>query len=112
MESMTFDQALAGIRNERAKAVPIGADEFAARRERAQRLMNEAGLDAVLLPAVGASLRYFTGCAWGMLERLTGAILPQKGEPVFIVPGFEEPRLRLTAPKAATFRAWQEDESP
>jgi Xaa-Pro dipeptidase len=47
-----------------------------------------------------------------MLERLTGAILPRQGGPTFIVPGFEEPRLRLTAPQDARFRAWQEDESP
>jgi Xaa-Pro dipeptidase len=108
----TFEQALAGIRDERTKVRAIEPSEFAQRRERAQRIMDEAGLDAVILTAAGASLRYFTGCAWGMYERFTGAILPRKGEPVFIVPGFEEPRLRLTAPNGASFRAWQEDESP
>jgi Xaa-Pro dipeptidase len=74
--------------------------------------MRGTGLDAIVLTAAGASLRYFTGCGWGMLERMTGAILPREGEPVFIVPGFEEPRLRLTAPKGAAFRAWEEDQSP
>lgn len=109
---MTFKHALASVHNTRAPAKPIGGDEYAARRQRAQELMRETGLDAIVFTAASASLHYFTGCAWGMLERMTGAILPQKGEPTFIVPGFEEPRLRLTAPPGAAFRAWQEDESP
>jgi Xaa-Pro dipeptidase len=110
--TMTFEQALASIRNTRTAAKPIAAAEYVARRAAAQKLMHDVGLDAILLTAAGASLRYFTGCAWGMLERMTGAVLSKSGEPVFIVPGFEEPRLRLTAPKGAEFRAWQEDESP
>ena len=93
---MTFDQALATIRNNRSAAKPIAAAEFAARRTAAQKLMHEVGLDAIVLSAT-PSLRYFTGCAWGMLERMTGAVLPKNGDPVFIVPGFEEPRLRSTA---------------
>jgi Xaa-Pro dipeptidase len=109
---MTFDEALSKIRNRRAAIAPITDAELAARREQAQRLMHDAGLDAIVLPAIGASLRYFTGCDWGMHERLTGAVLPKSGEPVFIVPGFEAPRLELTAPTGAQFRAWQEDESP
>jgi Xaa-Pro dipeptidase len=109
---MTFANALAKIQNTRTDATPIAAAEYAARRARAQELMRKHGIDAVVLPAAGASLRYFTGCAWSMLERFTGAVLPKVGEPTFIVPGFEEPRLRLTAPAGASFRAWQEDESP
>jgi Xaa-Pro dipeptidase len=108
---MVFEQSLKSVRNSRDAALPISAAEFAARRQRAQQLMRETGLDAIFLPAAGASLRYFTGCAWSMLERLTAAILPRDGEPIFVVPAFEEPRLRLTAPPGATFRAWQEDES-
>jgi Xaa-Pro dipeptidase len=109
---MQFSKALSTIRNSRGAVANISAEEFSARRERARRLMRETGLDAIVLTAAGASLRYFMGCAWGMHERLTGAILPRDGEPIFVVPGFEEPRLRLTAPKGAEFRAWQEDESP
>ncbi len=109
---MTFDQARASIRNTRSAAAPIAAAEFAARRAAAQKLMAEHRLDAILLTAAGASLRYFTGCNWGMLERMTGALLPKNGEPVFIAPAFEEPRLRLTAPAGAKFCAWDEDESP
>jgi Xaa-Pro dipeptidase len=104
-------QALASIRNNRAAVEPIAEAEFAARRHLVQRLMREVGLDAILLTA-SPSLRYFTGAAWQMLERLTGAILPREGLPTMIVPAFEEPRLRSSVPPSFEFRTWQEDESP
>jgi len=73
--------------------------------------MHETDVDAMVLTA-GPNLRYFTGADWSMLERLTGAIVPQSGEPTFVVPAFEEPRLRMTVGDRAVIRAWQEDESP
>jgi Xaa-Pro dipeptidase len=73
--------------------------------------MAAARIDAMLLPA-GASLRYFTGADWHMLERFTGALLPQAGEPAFVAPAFEEPRLTRTLPRDARLLTWQEDQSP
>jgi len=45
-------------------------------------------------------------------ERLLGLMLPRTGEPVLVVPGFEEGRLREKLDFPAEVRAWQEDESP
>ena len=47
-----------------------------------------------------------------MIERLTGAVLLRQGEPLFVAPAFEEPRLRRTVPAESQFQVWQEDESP
>jgi Xaa-Pro dipeptidase len=66
---------------------------------------------AVLLPA-GASLRYFTGVKLGLSERLLGAVVPAEGEPVFVSPAFEEPKLRKQLADAAEVRVWEEDHSP
>ena len=105
------EEALAKIENTRAQAAPISGAELTARRTTAQHHMHESGVDAlVLLP--GANLRYFMGVTWSMHERLTCALLPREGDPIFIVPAFEEPRLRLTTEQDACFRSWQEDESP
>lgn len=104
-------QALARVTSARSNAAPIADAEYSHRRQRAQRAMQQLRVDAMLLTA-GPNLRYFTGANWSMLERLTAALLPRRGEPIYIAPAFEEPRLRLTVGKDAAFRAWQEDESP
>src|SRR5262245_49258580 len=70
---------------------PITLDERRARVARAQRLMAETGLDAVLL-ASGSSLVYFTGAQWGTSERFFGAVLTREGHPAWITPAFEKQR--------------------
>jgi len=112
----TIEQALASIKNNRSQANAIPQTELASRRAQAQKLMAELGFDAVVMTP-GASLQYFTGARWGMHERMTGMILPKTGNPVFVVPCFEEPRLQQSLAGSAmsgdvTFRAWEEDESP
>jgi Xaa-Pro dipeptidase len=102
---------------------PISAEEFAERRHLAQRLMAEtrspdaspssskSKYDALFF-ASGTSLYYFTGIRWGMSERLLGLVLPRTGDPIVIVPAFEEGRLREKLHFAADVRVWQEDQSP
>ncbi|QDT69829.1 putative peptidase [Planctomycetes bacterium MalM25] len=92
------------------KPPPITVEERRERIARAQRLMVEEGLDAILLPA-GTSLRYFTGVRWGLSERLLAAVLPREGEPVYLAPAFEEPKLRGLLSIGDEVRLWQEDES-
>src|SRR5207302_403516 len=62
--------------------------------------------------APGTSLYYFTGIRWGISERLLALILPRTGDPIVVVPAFEEGRMREKLTFAAEVRAWQEDESP
>jgi Xaa-Pro dipeptidase len=65
-----------------------------------------------LFVAPGTSLYYFTGIRWGGSERLLALVLPRTGNPIVIVPGFEEGRLREKLHFPAEVRVWQEDESP
>ncbi len=96
--------------------MPIGRDERRERHEHARRLMTEQGLDAIVL-ADGTSLEYFTGVQWWGSERLFAAVLPAKGEPFYVCPGFEEGRASEQLGKGPAgehpdLRTWQEDESP
>ena len=108
--------SLAALKSRKAEATPITNGERQARMERARRLMKENGLDAICLMG-GTSLVYFTGIRWWNSERLFFMILPQRGEPFFVTPAFEEDRAReqiSAGPVGAQAQVtrWQEDESP
>ena len=89
----------------------ISKEEHEARIEKARRLMAENHLGAIFLEP-GSSLTYFTGVRWGRSERTFGMVFPAKGEPVFVVPGFEEQRAKELIDPKSEVRIWQEDESP
>jgi Xaa-Pro dipeptidase len=102
---------------------PITPDEFGQRIEHARRLMADAPFapsgspsqaakyDALFF-APGTSLYYFTGIRWGLSERLVGLVIPRVGNPILVVPAFEEGRLREKLHLPIEVRIWQEDQSP
>lgn len=90
---------------------PISEEERAERRDRARRLMEEAGIDAVFIEP-GATLTYFADVRWGRSERTFGMLLPRRGEPVIICPAFEKERAENSVRDRFEIRVWQEDESP
>jgi Xaa-Pro dipeptidase len=104
-------EAAAALRPMTDDVVPISGAEHEARIARAQALMAEAGLGAVLIEP-GASLTYFTGVRWWRSERLTAAILPREGELGIVTPFFEEPSVRESLKVPATVRTWNEHEDP
>jgi Xaa-Pro dipeptidase len=55
---------------------------------------------------------YLTGVRWGRSERTFALVLPDKGEPLYVLPGFEEMRARELIQVGGDIRIWQEDESP
>ena len=69
--------------------VPITLQEREARVEKAQRLLAENKIEALILDS-GTSLQYFTGISWWPSERPMVAIIPAKGDVRYICPGFEE----------------------
>lgn len=93
------------------EAVPIDRADRADRLARAQELMAENDIGAILIEP-GASLVYFTGVRWWRSERLTAAILPATGNPVIVTPFFERPSVAESLGIEADIRVWQEDESP
>ncbi len=106
-------EAFSGLKPLGSRVHPITADEYRARLQHAQELMNERApkYDALFV-APGTSLYYFTGIRWGMSERLLALVLPRTGNPIIVVPAFEEGRMREKLQFAAEVRTWQEDESP
>ncbi|HEU0044786.1 Xaa-Pro peptidase family protein [Sphingomonas sp.] len=93
------------------KRPAITAAEYARRIARAQALMRQHGIGAVLVES-GTSLAYFTGVRWGRSERPTAVIIPVEGEPCIVTPFFEEPSVRESLAVPAEVRVWQEDQSP
>ncbi|PYU85872.1 MAG: aminopeptidase P family protein, partial [Acidobacteria bacterium] len=111
--SSALPPAFSALKPLGARIHPIAADEFYGRLQRAQKLMAELApkFDALFF-APGTSLYYFTGVRWGISERLLALVLPRAGNPILVVPGFEEGRLREKLQFPAEVRVWQEDESP
>ncbi len=91
--------------------VPITVKEREARIEKAQRLMAENKIEALLLDS-GTSLKYFTGISWWPSERTMVAIIPAKGEVKYVSPAFEADRLRQLIKIGKDVRTWEEHESP
>lgn len=103
--------AIAALKPMTADVKPITREERAARVQKAQRLMADNKIAAILLEG-GSSMFYFTGVRWGLSERPFVAVMPAKGEIAWVCPGFEEARARELVSKNAEVRVWQEDESP
>ena len=90
---------------------PIAVEERLARIERARRLMVENQIDALYMEA-STGLNYFTGVNWWRSERMTAAVIPARGEIVYICPGFERERLCEMVTVGEDVRVWEEHESP
>ncbi|HEX6834791.1 MAG TPA: Xaa-Pro peptidase family protein, partial [Rudaea sp.] len=104
-----FDAAT--VQSIRARIRPIAPDELLARQEQARRLMKDNGIDAIFVEG-GTALAYFTGLHWWLSERMFAMVLPQRGEPFFISPKFEEGRAREKLGSAAKVYTWEEHEKP
>lgn len=102
---------LAAIEPWADRAPSISRTEREARIARARHLMDEHGTDALIIGA-GASLLYFTGVGWGMIERLVALVLTPGPKPVFVVPTFEIGSLLPVLDLDCEIAAWEEHESP
>jgi len=92
-------------------AAPISDDERRARIAKAQRLMTEQGIGAIVLEG-GTSMSYFVNVRWGLSERPFLLVIPAKGEPAYVSPAFEEQRAREVIKFTTDVRVWEEDEDP
>jgi len=94
-----------------AGAKPITVEERKARIAKAQKLMAEQGLAAVLIEP-GSAMLYFTGIRWRRSERLTVVVIPVEGDIAVVTPYFEEPSVRESMSFGDDVRPWHEHESP
>jgi Xaa-Pro dipeptidase len=114
--SLPPDSPVMQLKSRRGEATPITVEERKARIARAQELMRENKIDALVLTG-GTSLEYFGAIRWGLSERLFTMVVPLKGELFFVSPAFEEDRAReqiALGPggKDPRVLVWQEDDNP
>jgi Xaa-Pro dipeptidase len=115
-EQKSLPAAIARLKSRKSEAKPIAPAEREQRLERARELMAKNKLDGIFLCG-GTSLRYFSGISWWLSERLFAMVVPAKGKPFFVCPGFEADRAHEQVEsglgwKDTEMRLWQEDESP
>ena len=91
--------------------VPITVEERKQRIAKAQRLLMENNMQAIILEG-GTSMKYFTGISWWLSERTAVTVIPVTGEIKYVCPGFEEGRFREQIIIGEKVYVWQEDESP
>src|SRR5438445_4297744 len=94
-----------------AVAGAVSADTLRARVAKVQDAMKEFGLQAIVLES-GPAMQYLTGVRWGRSERTFAVVITQKGDPAYVLPGFEEMRARELITVGKDILVWQEDESP
>ena len=109
--SSSIEQALAGLSDMTAGAVPIGKEEHLQRIARAQAYMRDQGIAAIYVDA-GTNMTYFTGTKWHASERMVGAIVPATGAVAYIAPAFEESTIKDFMLVEGAINTWQEHESP
>jgi Xaa-Pro dipeptidase len=86
-------------------------DERKTRIAKAQRLMGDADLDAIVIEP-GSSMLYFSGIQWWRSERLTALVIPRVGDIAVVTPYFEEPSVRESMSFGEDVRTWHEHEDP
>src|SRR5438128_12232967 len=96
---------------QQATTAAATTETYQARIAKLQEAMKEFGLEAIVLES-GPAMQYLTGVRWGRSERTFAVVLTQKGDPAYVLPGFEEMRARELITVGSEIRVWQEDESP
>jgi Xaa-Pro aminopeptidase len=107
----TAERELAAMASMRGDVPPIGVEERLKRIARAQAIMREKGIDALYLD-VSSSMVYFTGLNFRRTERMHSAVLPAKGDIVYISPAFEVERLKTMTSFGDKIAVWEEDDDP
>ncbi|MDH4272021.1 MAG: Xaa-Pro peptidase family protein, partial [Candidatus Aminicenantes bacterium] len=94
-----------------ADVKPLTAEDYAARIEKAKRLIAENKMDGLFLEG-GTNLAYFTKVNWWRSERTFGAVFSRKHDPVWVCPAFERQRAEELIFQGQEIRTWEEHESP
>lgn len=91
--------------------MPQNTPDYSARIAKLQAALQEHGIEAIVLES-GPAMLYLTGVRWGKSERTFAVVIPRKGGPLWVLPGFEEQRARELIRPGEEIRIWEEDESP
>jgi Xaa-Pro dipeptidase len=101
----------AGLKSLTGNIKPISVAERRARIAKAQQLMLDRKIAALLVES-GPTLEYFTAINWRRSERITAAVIRTRGNPTIVTPHFEEPSVRETLQVPSDVKTWDEHEDP
>jgi Xaa-Pro dipeptidase len=108
-----LERLFSDLGDQSARWQPISAREKAPRLARLARLLDSAGIDALLIEP-GATLAYLCDVTWGRSERLFALVVLASGEALWVVPAFEAPRaerrILAAAGPSGELVAWDEHE--
>jgi len=90
---------------------PLERVDYQKRLARARRVMEEKGIDGLLLTGA-TNMSYFLNMSWWRSERLFGAIINTEGDPIWVCPAFEAERAQEVIQFGSDIRTWEENESP
>jgi len=107
----TFQAELARLQPPPDAPQPIPIADLHARVAKAQQLMQAQGIDALYLDT-STNLRYFTGMALHLTERLHGAVIPARGPLTYLSPAFEAPKTQEVMRLPGPIHTWEEHEDP
>jgi Xaa-Pro dipeptidase len=107
----TAAEEKSSLQNMVADVKPLAVEDYAARLEKARRLIGENKMDALFLEG-GMNLAYFTKVNWWRSERTFGAVMSPQRDPVWVCPAFERQRAEELIPQGQEIRTWEEHESP
>jgi len=116
-EASSLPAPIAALPSFAGRVKPFTNEERLARIERAQALMAENHVDAIVLANNSTSSQYFANISLNGGERLWALVIPAKAKPFVVCPAFENARaheLLSSGPFGidADVLTWQEDESP
>lgn len=107
------DPLFGDLTDESALHAPITVDERAARMRRLGRILDRAGVDALLIEP-GSTMRYLTEVEWGVSERLFALVAFADGSSLWLCPTFEVDRAQRRITRAGgphgPVVSWEENE--
>lgn len=99
------------FQNELEGVVPLGSADYEERLEKLKKSISDYDIDAIFIEG-STNLKYFFNLSWWLSERIFGAVVNTKGDPVWICPAFEMERASEQVPEGHKIRTWEEHESP
>ena len=91
--------------------VPVSESERDQRCDSAVELMRSLSIDSLFIGG-GPSLRYFTGLRSYYSDRISGCLITDSGQKIFLCPKFEYYRMKEVYPADARVVLWEENENP
>lgn len=99
------------LENLTSGVIPLNSSDYESRLKKLRVSMEKSGVKALFIEGV-TNLKYFFDISWWQSERVFGAIVNLKSEPVWICPAFERERASEIIPVNHRIVTWEEHESP